>query len=117
MDRHGKTHRQILFIGEDQEQSISELILIQHPLKFLTGLTDTLSVVRVDDKDNSLSVLKVMAPKGTNLVLTTNIPHSEGNVLVLDSLDVKAWWAQSLATILTKVRHRAIKMIKVDTHQ
>lgn len=31
-----------------------------------------------------------MPPQRTDLVLTTDIPHGEGDVLVLDSLDVKA---------------------------
>jgi hypothetical protein len=37
-----------------------------------------------------LGVLEVMAPERANLVLSTDIPHSEGDVLVLDSLDVEA---------------------------
>lgn len=86
-----ETHRQILFVGEDQEQGIPKLILIQHSLKLLTSLADTLSVVGVDNENDSLGVLEVMAPKGTDLVLTTDIPHGEGNVLVLDSLDVEAY--------------------------
>lgn len=32
-----------------------------------------------------------MAPQGTNLVLTADIPHSEGDVLVLDSFDVESY--------------------------
>jgi hypothetical protein len=32
-----------------------------------------------------------VAPQRTDLVLTTDIPHGELNVLVLDGLDVKSW--------------------------
>lgn len=85
-----KTHRQILFVSKDQEQSIPEFILVQHPLELLTGLADTLPIVGVDDEDNSLSVLEVMAPERTDLILTTDIPHGERDVLVLDSLDIEA---------------------------
>jgi len=83
-------YRQILFVGKHQQERISELILIQHPLQFLASLADTFSVVRVDDENNTLGVLEVMAPERANLVLSTDIPHSEGDVLVLDSLDVEA---------------------------
>lgn len=31
-----------------------------------------------------------MPPEGTNLVLSSDIPNGEGDVLVLDSLDVEA---------------------------
>lgn len=86
-----ETHRQILLVSEDQEQSIPELVLVQHPLKLLTGFADTLPIVGIDDEDDSLGVLEVMAPEGTDLILTTDIPHGERNVLVLDSLDVEAY--------------------------
>lgn len=86
-----ETHRQILLVGKDQEQSIPEFVLVQHPLELLTGLADTLPIVGVDDEDDSLGVLKIMAPERTDLILTTDIPHSERNVLVLDSLDIEAY--------------------------
>lgn len=85
------THRKILFVGKDQQQSISELILVQHPLELLTSLGHTLSIVGVDDEDDTLGVLEVMAPERTDLVLSTDIPHCERNVLVLDGLDVEPW--------------------------
>lgn len=86
-----ETHRQILLVGKDQEQSIPEFVLVQHPLELLTGLADTLPIVGVDDEDDSLGVLEVMAPERTDLILTTDIPHGERNVLVLDSLDIEAY--------------------------
>lgn len=36
-----------------------------------------------------LSVLEVMAPQGTNLVLATDVPHGKANVLVFDGFDVE----------------------------
>ena len=80
----------ILLVGEDQEKSITELVLVEHALELLTGLDDTVAIVGVDDEDDTLGVLEVMSPERTDLVLSSNIPHSERNVLVLDSLDVKA---------------------------
>jgi len=50
---------QILLVGEDEEESITELILVQHPLQLLTSLGNTLSIVRIDNKDDTLGVLEV----------------------------------------------------------
>jgi hypothetical protein len=85
-----KTYGQILLVGEDKQNGIPELILVEHALELLAGLDDTVAIVAVNDEDNTLGVLEVMSPEGTDLVLTTDIPHGELNVLVLDSLDVEA---------------------------
>lgn len=84
------TYGQILLVGKDQQDGISQLILVQHALKFLSGLDDTIPIVAVDDEDDTLGVLEVVSPQGTDLVLTTDIPHGELDVLVLNSLDVEA---------------------------
>lgn len=78
-----------MLVSENKEKSITELIFIQHALQLFAGLDNTVTVVAVDNKDDTLSVLEVMSPEGTDLVLTTDIPHSKLNVLVLDGLDVE----------------------------
>ena len=80
-----------MFIGKDQEKGVSQLIFIQHALEFLTCFDDTISVIAVDDKDNALGVLEVVSPQGPDLVLSTDVPHSELDVLVFDSLNIEAW--------------------------
>lgn len=85
------SYGKILLVGKDQKNSLTQLILIEHALKFLTGLNDTVTIVAVDDEDDTLGILEVMSPQRTNLVLTTNVPHGELNVLVLDGLDVEAY--------------------------
>jgi hypothetical protein len=84
-----KTYGKILLVGKDQEESISQLVLVEHALQLLAGLDDTVTIVAVDDEDDTLGVLEVMSPERTDLVLTADIPDGELNVLVLDSLDVK----------------------------
>ena len=88
--RYRPTHRKILLVGKDQEQSIPQLVFVEHTLQFLTCLDDTISVIRVDHEDDALSILEVMPPQRSNLVLPTNIPYCELNVLVFDSLNVEA---------------------------
>ena len=86
-DRHGVG--KILLVGEDKENGITELIFPQHLLQLLVGLRDTLTIVGVNNEDETLGVLEVVAPQRTDLVLTSDIPHGEADVLVLDSLDVE----------------------------
>ena len=88
----GKTecsYGKILLVGEDQEKGVTQLILVQHALQLLTSLNDTIPIVGVHHEDDTLSVLEVVSPQRTNLVLPANIPHRELDVLVLDSLDVE----------------------------
>jgi len=85
------TYWKILLVGEDQEESITEFILVQHALQLFPSLDNTISVVGVDNEDDTLGILEVVSPERANLVLSTNIPHGELDVLVFDRLDVEAW--------------------------
>ena len=53
---------QVLLVREDEEESIAELVLVEHTLELLTCLGDTFPVVRVDDEDDTLRVLEVYIP-------------------------------------------------------
>jgi len=86
-DAHGLG--EILLVGKDEEDSVAELVLSEHLVELVVCFSDTLTVIAIDDKDKALSVLEVVAPEGTDLILATNIPHSEVDVLVLNSLDVE----------------------------
>jgi hypothetical protein len=79
-----------LLVGENQKNGISELILVQHALQLLTGLNNTVTIVAINNEDDALGVLEVMSPERSDLILSTNIPNSELDVLVLDSLDVES---------------------------
>lgn len=80
---------QILLVGEDQEECVPEFVLVEHALELLAGLNDTVTIVAVNNEDDTLGVLEVMSPQRADLVLSTDIPYGEGDVLVLDGLDVK----------------------------
>jgi hypothetical protein len=85
------TYGQILLVRKHQQDGISQLILVQHALEFLSGFDDTITIVAVDDEDDALGVLEIMPPKRSNLVLATDVPHSKLNVLVLDGLNVESY--------------------------
>ena len=79
-----------MFVGKDQEESIAQLVFVQHPLQLLTRLNNTISVVAVNDEDDALGILEVMSPQRPNLVLSTDVPHCELNVLVFNGFNVEA---------------------------
>lgn len=81
--------RQVLLVGKHKQQRVSQLVLVKHLLQFLTGLGDTISVVGVNHENDTLSVLEVVSPQRSDLILSTDIPDGERDVLVLDSLDVE----------------------------
>ena len=82
-----------MLVGENQENGIPELILVQHALQLLSGLNNTIAIIAINNEDNALGILEVMPPKRSDLVLPTDIPYGELDVLVFDSLDIKAYAA------------------------
>jgi len=80
----------ILFVGEYKQDSISELIFTQHSCKFVSCLANTISIVRINNENQSLGVLEIMSPQWTDFVLTADIPDGEGDVFVLDGFHVEA---------------------------
>lgn len=78
-----------MLVGENKEESVAKFVFIQHALQLFPGFDDTVTVIAVNNENDTLSVLEVMSPEGTDLVLATDIPHGKLNVLVFDSLDVE----------------------------
>lgn len=79
-----------MLVGENEEKSVTEFIFVQHALQLFPSLDNTIPVVTVNDENDTLSVLEVVSPERTDLVLTTDIPHGKLNVLVLDGFDVES---------------------------
>lgn len=79
-----------MLVGENEEKSVTKFIFVQHALQFFPSLDNTIPIVTVNDENDTLSVLEVVSPERTDLVLTTDIPHGKLNVLVLDGFDVES---------------------------
>ena len=58
-------------------------------MQLVARVVHAVPVVRVDDEDEALRVLVVVAPERADLVLTSDVPDRERDVLVLDRLDVE----------------------------
>ena len=50
---------QVLLICEDEKESVTELVLVQHTVKLFASLRHTLTIVRIDDENDALRVLEV----------------------------------------------------------
>lgn len=55
----------VLLVSEDEKEGVSEFILVQHPLEFLTSLYYTITIVGVHDENNTLGVLEVFKKEET----------------------------------------------------
>ena len=97
-----------MLIGKYEKNSLSQLILRQHPHQLVPGLSDTLPekrnikqvrpqsrrvspVVAVHDEDESLGVLEVVSPEGSDLVLATHVPDCEADVFVFYCLHIESY--------------------------
>ena len=49
---------QILLVGEDQQDGVTELVLREHAQKLLASLAHTVSVIAIHDEDETLCVTK-----------------------------------------------------------
>lgn len=88
--QRAEAYGQILFVRKDKQQSITKLIFVEHSLEFFPSLDNTVTVIAVNNENDTLSVLEIMSPERSDLVLPTNIPDCELNVLVFYSLNVEA---------------------------
>jgi hypothetical protein len=80
----------ILLVSEHEEDGITELVLAKHAVKLIAGGISALAIIGIDHKDETLSILIVVSPKGSDLVLPSDIPHSEADVLVLHSFHIES---------------------------
>lgn len=85
-----RTSRQILLVGKHEEQAILHLPVAKNPVKLLLRLVDPLPILAVHDKDETLCSSIVVSPERSNLVLPTDIPHVEFDILVRHGFDVEA---------------------------
>lgn len=97
----------ILFVGKYEKKGIAELVFVEHALELLSGFRNTLTIIGVNYEDDALGVLEIceecqqcrelgtgistMSPKGSDLVLTADIPNSEADVLVFHGFDIKSY--------------------------
>jgi len=85
----GEGTRQVLLVGQDQEDSIVKLGGMKHVLKLLSGDVHSLHISAVNDVHEGITVVEVMPPQCADLVLAANIPHLEPQLANLNSFGIE----------------------------
>merc|ERR1711920_140537 len=72
----GRSHRiwQILLVGENQENCITHLILVQHLGQLLSGILSAVTIITVDHVDDAVGACVIVTPQWANPVLAADIP-------------------------------------------
>lgn len=82
--------RQVLLVGEDEDDGVPHLPVVNDAVELLAGLVDAVAIGAVHHKDQPLRARVVVPPEGTDLVLAPDIPHVELDVFVSNRLHVEA---------------------------
>jgi len=69
-----RTSGQVLLVGEDEQQAVLHLAVLQDPMQLLLRLVDPLLVLAVDDEDEALRAGVVVPPQWPDLVLSSDVP-------------------------------------------
>ena len=91
LDNFWNTHNtHILFVSKNEKGSILKFVFWKHLLEFFSGNIHSFFVRWVNNIDESLGVLIVVLPQLSDLILSSDIPDCEFDLLELDGLDVES---------------------------
>ena len=88
-----RTPRQVLLVRKHEQKTLLHLPITQYPMELLLRLVYTFPVLAVDNEDETLGTGVVMPPQRPDLILSSDIPDVEFDVLVRHGLHVKAHYA------------------------
>jgi len=64
-----------LLVGENEQGNVLEVVFNKEGLKLLGALLETLLIGGINDVDETIGVLEVVLPVGTDGALTANVPN------------------------------------------
>lgn len=80
----------ILLVCVHKEGNTSQFISLEQFSELCTCLSHTFPISRVDNVNQRIESFIIMSPQRSESVLTSNIPHGQSQILVLNSLDGEA---------------------------
>lgn len=83
--------RQVLLVGEDEDDGVPHLPVVDNAVELLAGLVDAITIGAVHHKDQPLRARVIVPPEGADLVLAPDIPHIELDIFVSNRLHVEAY--------------------------
>ena len=87
----GECAWQILFICEYEQHGVAKVLISEQCVEFFAALFNSLPVAGVDKIDDTVSVLQVVPPENSESFITSDIPNSQVESRIVDSLDIKAY--------------------------
>lgn len=85
-----RTAGNILLVGKDKQKSILHFAIIDDLVQLRASLLQAGGIARVNHEDQTLCARVIVSPERPDLVLATDIPDIELDVLIGDTLDVEA---------------------------
>lgn len=64
-----------MLVGENEQGNVLEVVFNKEGLKLLGALLETLLIGGINDVDETIGVLEVVLPVGTDGALTANVPN------------------------------------------
>ena len=90
-----RTSRQILLVRKHKQEALLHFPIAQYTVELLLRLVYTFPVLAVNDENETLGASVVLSPQGPNLVLSSDVPNVELDVLVGHGLHVKTHCART----------------------
>ncbi len=82
--------RQVLLVGEDQDDCVAHLAVVNNAMQLLSSLVDPVAIRTVHYEDQALGAGVIVPPKRTDLILTAHVPDVKLDVLVRNGLYVES---------------------------
>ena len=80
----------ILFVGQHNQQAVGQLLVANDTHQLVFRLVQPRPIRRVHHVDQGVGAGEVVAPQGSDSLLSTAIPHGKRHVLVFDGFHVEA---------------------------
>ncbi len=82
--------RQVLLVGEDQDDCVAHLAVVNNAMQLLSSLVDPVAIRTVHYEDQALGAGVIVPPKWTYLILPAHVPDVKLDVLVRNGLYVES---------------------------
>lgn len=90
----GRTIRQVLFVGKNQQDDVTHFAVQDQLIKLATTLGQPIPVLTINHKDQALGTRVIVTPQGPDLVLAADILQPRPSVKK-GSEKLFLWWLKS----------------------
>ncbi len=84
------TCRQVLLVGKDHKEAVLHFVVAENTMELLLGLVDSIAVRGINHEDETLRAGVIVSPERSDLVLPSDVPDVELDILIRHGLHVEA---------------------------